>query len=244
MTLLAERRLDGRVAVLTFDAPRVRNAISADTARRLDAELERHERDPTVGCIVVTGSDPAFCGGLDLRDVAAGRRIPLAAIARIAALTVPVIAAINGPAATGGLELALACPLRIASERAWFIDRHAQLGMFPSAGLSVRAPRAMGLAAALDLSLTGRRLTAEEALAAGLVSRVVAHVDLLPEALAMAEHIVEVGRELSAKVLRTYREGLAHPLPEALELEAVEASAWREHADLGSVAERFRQRAT
>src|ERR1700761_7580682 len=113
----------------------------------------------------------------------------------------PMIAAINGAAATGGLELALACHFRIGSSDAVLLDRHAQLGLFPRAGMSARLVRVVGPGAALEMSLTGRKVAADEALRLGLLDRVVPADELRTEAIATAAAIASIDPELRRRMV-------------------------------------------
>jgi enoyl-CoA hydratase len=220
-------RVEGGVAVLTLDVPAKLNAISAAIAVEIDRELERLAADG-VGAIVLTGEGRAFCAGMDLDDVGAGVPIPLDFIDRIAGLDAPVIAAINGAAATGGLELALACRFRIGSPDAVLLDRHAQLGLFPRAGMSARLVRLIGQGAALEVSLTGRKVGADEALRLGLLDRIVPAEELRTEAIVTAAAIASVDPELRRRMVSLYREAAEGPMGEALARERAANDAWHE----------------
>jgi enoyl-CoA hydratase len=215
------------VLLLRLDAPDRRNALDLDTMRALVTALRAAEEDGT-RAIVLTGADPAFCAGLDLEAVGSGELV-LEEVEGIDAdpwkvlqeLSVPTIAAVNGAAVTGGLELVLCCDLAIASERARFADTHARVGIHPSGGLSVLLPRYVGLRDALGMSLTGRFVDAAEARAIGLVNAVVEHDELLRTALALAQGITELDPVIARELLATYRELSGVPLTDALERERV-----------------------
>ncbi|MBY8863593.1 enoyl-CoA hydratase [Nocardia sp. CA2R105] len=218
------------VATITLNRPSARNAIDSNLAGALHACLNRAEAAESVRVIVLTGADPAFCAGLDIKEFNRTRRPPEGAtdaITRIAQLSKPTIGAINGAVATGGLELALALDLLIASERARFTDTHASVGILPGGGMTARLPRAVGSRLALDMSLTGRVLDAEEALRSGLVSRVVPHGELLPVARETAETIAAHDPFVVRELLSLYRYSDNHALPEALEHEFAEREARR-----------------
>jgi enoyl-CoA hydratase len=186
MSELVRFEVSDRIATITLNRPEVRNALNAELCRRLRAATESADSDESVDVIVLTGADPAFCAGLDLREYQALGRAPdgvSETILSIGELRTPVIGAINGVTTTGGLELALGCDFLIASERAFFADTHARVGVLPGGGLSVRLPQAVGLRAAKEMSFTGRFVDAAEALRLGLVNRVVPHQDLLREQL-------------------------------------------------------------
>src|SRR5262249_25153217 len=146
---------------------------------------------------VVTGAGDAFCAGLDLREAAELGESFFAelrasdAINLVATMSKPTIAAVNGPAITGGLELALNCDFIVASTHAAFADTHARVGVVPGGGLTVRLPRVVGLANAKAMSLTGRVIRADEAARLGLVHSLVEPAALLDSALALAKMITE-----------------------------------------------------
>lgn len=221
----------GGVAMLVLNRPRARNAVDSALAQALHDCLDRAEAAPTVRAVVVTGSDPAFCAGLDIKEFTRLGRPPegaTAAIVRMGELGKPTIGAVNGPVMTGGLELALGMDMLVASDRAWFADTHASVGILPGGGMSARLPRAVGSRVALDMSFTGRVLSAADALRHGLVSRVVPHDELLAVAREMAQtiagHDPGVVRELRA----LYRRSQQLPLPEALAHEYAERERRRE----------------
>jgi enoyl-CoA hydratase len=189
-----ERR--GEVEVLTIDRPEARNALTHQTY----AELEHAVRETTARCLVVTGADPAFCSGDDVKKVMGGGEGRLAAaLAREPRLTpaagallatdVPVIAAVNGAAVGWGMELALLADLRVASERARFGELFVLRGLCCDVAGLARLASLVGREKAAELLFTGDVIEAAEALRIGLVSRVVPHAELLPTALALAERI-------------------------------------------------------
>lgn len=211
---------------LRLDAPDRRNALDLETMAALTAELRAADADPQVRVVVLTGTDPAFCAGLDLAEVASGR-LDLVEVTRLDAdpwqtlqeLTTPTVAAVNGPAVTGGLELVLCCDLAIASEQARFADTHARVGIHPSGGLSVLLPRYVGLRQALGMSLTGRFVAAEEAARMGLVNAVVPHDQLASTTAEMVEAIASTDAIVLGELLATYRALSGVPLEEALRTE-------------------------
>ena len=178
--LLCER--DEGIATLTLNRPKVRNALSEELRERLREQVAELDADPTVDVIVLTGADPAFCAGVDTRELGGGP----AEAANIGPLAgpflssrTPLIGGINGAAYTGGLELALSCHFLIASERATFADTHAKLGLMPGWGLSVLLAEAVGVRRARQVSVTSAPIDAQTALSWGLVNRVVPHHQLL-----------------------------------------------------------------
>jgi enoyl-CoA hydratase len=142
------------------------------------------------------------------------------------ALRVPIVAAVNGPAVTGGLELVLACDVVIGSDRATFADTHVRVGVHPGWGMTVALPRLIGAARARDLSLTGRFIDARTAERWGLVSRVVAHEQLLPEALSIAEAIAASERSVVKAIRDLYREAVG--IGEDRERERISFLRWRD----------------
>jgi enoyl-CoA hydratase len=182
-----------QVALVRLNRPAARNAMNAELAQgTVDAMATCQD----AGAIVVTGTDPAFCAGLDLRDLGVPTIAELPHFtAAVAASAVPVIAAVNGPAVTGGFELALACDLMVASERARFADTHLRVGVYPGPVL-VDLPRRVGPAWAREMSLTSNFVDAETALRIGLVNHVVAHDDLLPYCLDLAAAMAEQPRDM------------------------------------------------
>ncbi len=183
-----------RIATLTLNRPDARNALSrALTFALWDAVLAAGD-DPDVDAVILTGADPAFSAGVDLKEITgelprtAEDRAPGEGPERydnglyrfLPVIPKPVIGAINGVAVTGGLELALQCTFLVASERARFADTHARVGIMPGGGITVLLAQSIGLRRAIEMSLTGNFMTAEEALGLGLVNHVVPHEELLP----------------------------------------------------------------
>ena len=177
-----------RIATVTLNRPESRNALNREVRRTLPKAIGEADADEGVDVIILTGADPAFCAGIDLKELGAGGGGALTGgdegdpVLRtpFPPTTKPVIGAINGVAVTGGFELALNCDFLIASDRARFADTHARVGIQPGWGLTVLLPQAVGVRRARELSATGNFLDAETALAWGLVNHVVAHDELLP----------------------------------------------------------------
>ncbi len=221
-----ERR--GAVGVLTIDRADRRNALSRDTLYALGRLGRELCADDAVRAIVVTGAgDKAFCAGADLKKRArmsaeevhafhAGLR---GALRAVEAAPQPVIAALNGAALGGGLELALACDLRVAADGAVLGLPEVSLGIIPGAGGTQRLARLVGVARAKDLVLTARRIGAAEALAMALVSRVAPAARLLDEALALAEQVARNAPVSLRQAKRAIDGGFHLPLEEALDLE-------------------------
>jgi enoyl-CoA hydratase len=192
-----------RVRTLTLNRPQARNALSSALRDRFFGALSDAETDEGVDVVIVTGADPVFCAGLDLKELGSVSALPDIS-PRWPPLTKPVIGAINGAAVTGGLELALYCDVLIASEQARFADTHARVGLLPTWGLSVRLPQKVGVGLARRMSLTGDYLSATDALRAGLVTEVVPHDRLMPTARQVAASIVGNNQNAVRALLASY----------------------------------------
>lgn len=221
---------EGGVATITLARPHARNALNAVLVAELDAALTRAENAPSVAAIVLTGADPAFCAGLDIKEFNELGRPPAGAsdlILRVATLAKPTIGAVNGAVMTGGLELALGLDVLIASERAQFADTHASVGILPGGGMTARLPRAVGQRLAMEMSFTGRVLDAQDALRHGLVTHVVAHEELMPTAQAIGAKIAERDSNVVRELKKLYRYSLDANRADALEHEVAEREARR-----------------
>ncbi|MBV9994175.1 MAG: enoyl-CoA hydratase [Caulobacteraceae bacterium] len=189
--VLLERR--GDVALITLNRPKARNAINVELATGFREAMAASQ---DAGCIVITGTDPAFCAGLDLRDLGADKLSELPSYVDAQTQSrVPTIAAVNGPAVTGGFEIALGCDFMVASERAVFADTHVRVGVYPGPVL-VDLPRRVGMAWAREMSMTGNFVDAATALRIGLVNHVKPHEELLPFALGLAQAICDADRRM------------------------------------------------
>ena len=228
--------VDGPVATVTLNRPDARNALNRDLRKAIpNALLELDQRDD-IAAIVLTGADPAFCAGIDLKELAAGGDAlrETAATGQSGAtrgpfpdMDTPVIGAINGVAITGGFELALACDFLVASERARFADTHARVGIMPGWGLTVHLPEAVGVRRAKELSTTGNFLDAATALAWGLVNHVVPHDELLPLCRRLGHDIATVDRRAVRRMLQTYDEGTLRDGAGAWAIEGEVSVAWQ-----------------
>lgn len=191
------------VATITLNRPEQRNALNYDAYDRLEAAFRRAVAETEVRCVIVTGADPAFCSGDDVREIMAGPKsvtaaAPAAPVVRhkptpaaMAALECdkPVIAAVNGAAVGWGMELALYADIRIASERAKFAELFIKRGLVCDVGGFYRLPSIVGPAKAAELLFTGDVIDAEEALRIGLVREVAPHAELMARAQALAARI-------------------------------------------------------
>jgi enoyl-CoA hydratase len=228
MDTLVRIERDGDVAVIVLDRPEARNAMNAALAGQTVAALEACQ---DAGAVVITGADPAFCAGLDLRDLGVEQLADLPPFNATAARSnVPLVAAVNGPAVTGGLELALACDFIVASERARFADTHLRVGVYPGPVL-VELPRRVGMAWAREMSLTGNFVDADLALRIGLVNHVVPHDELLTVARTLAHAIAEQDRAMVRAMRRDWDATDRLPVAEAHRVHA-------EHAQRGAFGRR------
>jgi enoyl-CoA hydratase len=220
---------DAAVAVVTISRPTVLNALSAQTLDELRRTVLSIRHDAAVRAVVITGAgEKAFVAGADIGELAEQTAIAARDHAirgqhvfdLIETLGKPVIAAINGFALGGGCELAMACTLRLASENARLGQPEINLGLIPGYGGTQRLARLIGAGAALDLLLTGRQVTAEEALRLGLVNRVVPAAELLKDARALATQLAGKPPIALRAILDAVHKGLRMPLAEALAHEA------------------------
>ena len=196
---LVELERDGEIAVVLFNRPEALNALSDELMDELVSALEELDRDRAVRAIVLGGSERAFAAGADIGELAQVSAVELYYQRRIErwdairGLWTPLVAAVSGYCLGGGCELAMACDLIVASESAEFGQPETGLGIIPGAGGTQLLTRAVGKALAMDVILSGRRLSAREAHAAGLVARVVAKEAWLDEAKRVARAIAEKG---------------------------------------------------
>jgi enoyl-CoA hydratase len=196
---LVEVERDGAIAIVLLNRPEQLNALSDELMEELVSTLIELDRDKAVRAIVLGGSERAFAAGADIGELAQASAIDLYYQRRIErwdairGLWTPLIAAVSGYCLGGGCELAMACDLIVASESAQFGQPETGLGIIPGAGGTQRLTRAVGKALAMDLILSGRRLSAQEAFAAGLVARVVGDEAWLEEAKGLAREIAEKG---------------------------------------------------
>ena len=195
MADLVTTERDGRVGVVLMNRPQQLNALSGELMGAVVAALQELDDDPEIRAIVLGGGERAFAAGADIAELATGTPISLYENRRsdawdsIRDLRTPVVAAVSGFCLGGGCELAMLCDLIVASETARFGQPEINLGVMPGAGGTQRLPRAVGKAVAMDMILSGRTLSAREALSFGLVARVVAREAWLEEAKRVAAEI-------------------------------------------------------
>ncbi len=241
---------DDGVALITLDAPDRRNAMNLALVDDMVAAVERASSDDAVGAVLVTGAGTAFCAGaaLDhLADPGADKELGLRHVYEgflsVARCPLPTIAAVNGPAVGAGMNLALACDVRIASPSARFVARFLDLGLHPGGGHTWLLDRLAGPQTAAAAVLFGESLDGEDAARVGLAWRCVAEQDLLGVARAMAARAASMPRELSIRTKQTLQRmpSIASHV-EAVEIE-LEVQAWSTNQpDFAERLARFRKR--
>jgi enoyl-CoA hydratase len=212
-----------RVGLIRLNRPKALNALNSGLLRELNTALADFERDQEIGAMVITGDERAFAAGADIKEMADAsavemlQRDHISAFDQIMRITKPVIAAVSGWCLGGGNELAMSCDMIIASETAKFGQPEINIGVIPGAGGTQRLTRAVGKAIAMEMVLNNRTLTAQEALAHGLVNRVVPVENHLEQALEFANQValraplaIRLGKEAVNKAFETpLSEGLA-----------------------------------
>ncbi|WP_137147900.1 enoyl-CoA hydratase [Mycolicibacterium sp. CR10] len=224
-----------RIRTLTLNRPSSRNALSSALRTQFYQALRDAQADDGVDVVIVTGADPVFCAGLDLKELGDTTDLPDIS-PKWPPMTKPVIGAINGAAVTGGLEIALYCDILVASEQARFADTHARVGLLPTWGLSVRLPQKVGVGMARRMSMTGDYLSAEDALRTGLVTQVVAHHQLLDTARQIAASIVGNNQKAVRALLASYHRIDDTQTSGPLWLEADAAKEWMKSASGDDIA--------
>jgi enoyl-CoA hydratase len=222
-------REDDGLAIVTVNRPDKLNALNADTVRELDRVIDEVRADDAVRAVILTGAgEKAFVAGADIAELAKMGPIDGVRISRdgqdtfrrLERLPKPVIAAVNGFALGGGLELALACHIRVASSRAKFGLPEVKLGIIPGYGGTIRLPRLVGRGRALELMLTGEMIGADEAHRIGLVNRVEEPDNLLDAARAMARAIAANGPVAIALALESVDRGMSTTIDDGQVLES------------------------
>lgn len=236
MALLCDKR-DG-IAILTLNRPEARNALDPETIVELAEAWQSFESDGEMRVAVVTGAGDAFCSGADLArliPLMTGARAPetaadhklrenprlqqIALLRDVGFTSKPVIAAINGSAIAGGMELVLATDIRVAAETAVFALQEAKWGLFPLGGSTVRLPRQIPWAIAMEVLLTGDRMSAQQAAQHGLVNRVVPCDQVMPVALDLARKIAANGPLAVRAIKQSALACAGRPLAEGMEKE-------------------------
>lgn len=244
--------LHEKVAVVTLNRPEVGNAFNEAIRTGLPALLEQLDRDDSCAAILLAGAgERGFCAGADIKEgrvvgtsVQERRRLlGNAWIDRVAHVAKPVVAALHGYCLGGGLELALACDIRIAAPGAQFGLPETGLGLIPGGGGTQRLPRVVGLGRAMDMMLTGERIDAQEALRIGLVSRLVASREtLLSEGLAIATRIAARPPTATAYAKEAARSGIEMDLQAGLTLEKTLFSLLMSTTDRAEAALAFKEK--
>ncbi len=228
------------IATVTLNRPDKLNALNRELRLAFCHAMQALRADPEVRAVIITGAGRAFCVGLDLRELGTGKsgirdEGNATFVTVIEDMEVPVIAAVNGFAITGGFELALACDMMIAAEEAQFADTHARVGVIPGGGMSARLPRAVGIRKAKELSLTGNYLPAREAERVGLVNRVVAKEQLLTAARELAQQIAGANQKIVRQMKRLYDLTTRTTLEDALRIEQDSFRDFNRQANLGEL---------
>jgi enoyl-CoA hydratase len=236
----------GRVAYVTLNRPQRRNALNLPAMRLLALAWTDFREDPETWVAIVTGGgDRDFCVGADLKEFIPAvteqidelstfdksllgedfdARAPLVAVLREGDLFKPVIAAVNGICSAGGMELLQGTDIRIASENATFSVAEVKRGLFPGGGSTVRLPRQIPYARAMEILLTGDPISAQEAYDLGLVNQVVPRSQLMDAAQRMAERILENGPLAVQAIKESVQKGMGMTVPDAMEFELQQAA--------------------
>ncbi|NIX93210.1 enoyl-CoA hydratase [Pseudomonas fulva] len=217
--------IHGKVGLITLNRPQALNALNAQIVSELNQALDQLERDPGIGCVVLTGSAKAFAAGADIKEMAELKYPQIyvddlfSDADRIANRRKPIIAAVSGFALGGGCELAMMCDFILAGDNAKFGQPEINLGVLPGMGGTQRLTRAVGKAKAMELCLTGRLMGAEEAERSGLVARVVPQDELLQEALKVAATIAAKSIPVSMMVKESVNRAFEVTLSEGVRFE-------------------------
>ena len=217
--------IHGKVGLITLNRPQALNALNAQIVGEINQALDQLEKDPNIGCVVLTGSAKAFAAGADIKEMA-DLKYPQIYVDdlfsdadRVANRRKPIIAAVSGFALGGGCELAMMCDFILAADNARFGQPEVNLGVLPGMGGTQRLTRAVGKAKAMELCLTGRLMGAEEAERAGLVARIVPQAELLEEALKVAATIASKSIPVSMMVKESVNRAFEVTLSEGVRFE-------------------------
>lgn len=251
-TVLFERK--GKVAILTLNRPEKLNAFSDPMLARLVALIDECQASPEVAVVILTGAGRGFCSGGDIGTMGADADnrphvtkeyiwdVIQAFPKRLAQFDKPIIAAINGPAIGGGLDLALACDIRVASRSARFAETYARIGLLPGGGGAYFLPRIVGRAMALELLLTADIIDADEALRIGLVNHVYDDADLMPAALALAERVARLPPLSVRLIKRAVDHGLNGDMAASFDLISSHIAIAKAGPDHAAAISAFRER--
>lgn len=221
--------ITNQVAVIQLNRPAAFHAFTEQMNKEITSALKKAGKDPLVRCVVITGSGKAFCAGQDLKEVTEGevdygaflreRYNPM--ILQLQRIEKPVIAAVNGVAAGAGMSLALACDLRLASDKATFVNAFVNIGLVPDSGGCYFLPRIVGLGKALELAFTGAKVGAEEAHRIGLVNQIFPQESFFEEVMAYASKLASLPTRSMGLIKRAMFQSLEMNLEETLEYEAL-----------------------
>ncbi len=234
------------IAIVTLNRPDQMNALNAELRIAIASAFAELEADKEIRAVILTGAGRAFCAGMDLKEIGGGSEGQTgydlsvagqdAMRVNIANFSGPVIAAVNGAAATAGFELALACDMIFVAKGAKFLDTHARVGIVPGWGLSQRLPRLIGINRAKEISLSGNALSAERAAEWGLANRVCEPESLLDEARALAIDICGCVPEIMEQLKTMIDTGYSMLFDDAMEYElqtGIESSKKIDSAEIG-----------
>ena len=247
--------IDAGVALVTLNRPEANNALNRDLSQAIVDTFTRLAATEEVRAIVLTGAGRCFCAGVDLKaltedpellssGMGLGPNSPM--VVALEQCPQPIIGAVNGPAVTGGFELALACDYLYASEHARFADTHARVGILPGWGLSQKLSRIIGINRAREMSFTGQFIDVYRAEAWGLVNRVCTADALVTEALASAAQIADSDPKAMTALKALMNDGSKETLGDALVMEGERGNAFAQSVDYSQMADRLtalRQRA-
>ncbi|NND89123.1 MAG: 2-(1,2-epoxy-1,2-dihydrophenyl)acetyl-CoA isomerase [Flavobacteriaceae bacterium] len=223
------KEIHHQVALLTLNRPDVFNSFNRNMALLLQMELESCEKDPSIRAIVITGAGKAFCAGQDLKEVTSPEDNPgfkkileehyNPIIHQIRKIEKPIIAAVNGVAAGAGANIALACDIVVASEKASFIQAFSKIGLIPDSGGTFFLPRLIGFQKASALMMLGDKVTATEAERLGMIYQVIPAEDFMTPVLELAKKLSEMPTKALGMTKRLLNESMNNDLREQLDLE-------------------------
>lgn len=243
------------VGQITLNRPEAKNALNLDMAKELMRAAIQCSEDPAIRAVMITGSSDAFCVGGDIKLFAAqGKNLPRllkemttylhAAVSFLTRMEVPTVVAVNGLAAGAGMSLALAADIAVAAESARFTMAYTRMGLTPDGGSTYFLSRIVGLKQALDLVLTNRQLSAQEALDLGIVTRVVPDADLLPQAEAIATHLAGGATKALGVSKRLLHSGWTETLETQMEHESWAIAAMARTSDANAAIAAFIKKGT
>ena len=217
--------IHGSVALVRLNRPKSLNALNSALIAELNIALDLLEKDPSIGALVVTGSDTVFAAGADIKELQALTNMEaylsdtIASWERLSKFRKPAIAAVAGFALGGGCELAMMCDIILAADNAKFGQPEIKLGVLPGAGGTQRLTRLVGKSKAMEMCLTGRMMDAQEAERAGLVSRVVPFENLIDEAMRIAAFIASMSLPIAMQIKDCINTAQASTLAEGVKFE-------------------------